>query len=179
MRAPTVKPLLKEIQVFFRSITLAAVAASALSTAAWSQAAQAPAAQQAPPTRAAISQNISARFAELDTNKDGSLTTPEIASAQTQALQRATQVQQQRVEAEFKRLDTNKNNQLSLAEFRAAIGNPRTSETPAQMIAQLDTNKDGKISSAEYAAPPLANFDRFDTNRDGTLSAQEAEALRR
>jgi Ca2+-binding EF-hand superfamily protein len=47
------------------------------------------------------------------------------------------------------------------------------------MIAQLDTNKDGKISSAEYAAPPLANFDRFDTNRDGTLSAQEAEALRR
>jgi len=163
----------------FRSISLAALAATAFSTAAWGQAAQAPAAQQAPPTRAAISQNINARFAELDTNRDGSLGTSEIAAAQTQALQRATQVQQQRVEAEFKRLDTNKNNQVSLAEFRAAIGSPRASETPAQMIAQLDTNKDGKISGAEYSAPPLANFDRVDTNRDGTLSAQEAEALRR
>lgn len=123
-------------------------------------------------------QNIDARFAELDTNKDGALTTAEIAAAQTRALQQATSMQQQRVEAEFNRLDTNKDKALSLAEFKAAAPTVRASETPAQMVAQIDTNKDGKISPAEYRAPPLATFERADTNKDGTLSAQEAQALR-
>jgi hypothetical protein len=158
----------------FRPLTLAAFAALAVPAATL---AQAPA-TQAPPTRAVMIQNIDARFAEIDTNKDGFLATAEIAAAQTQALQQAMAVQQQRIESEFNKLDTNKDKQLSLAEFKAVAAAVRPSSTPAQMIAGLDSSKDGKVSKDEYRAAPLAGFDRADANKNGTIDAQEAQALR-
>ena len=171
----------EENSMSFRSLSLAAVAASVLSTGAWAgQAAQGAAQQQqpaAPPTRAAILQNVDARFTVLDANKDGSVVAAEIQAAQTRAIQQFTAMQKQRLEADFKRLDTSKDNQLSLAEFSAVASPPRPSGTPAEAVAQVDTNKDGKVSQAEYRAPALANFDRADANKDGTLSEQETRAL--
>ena len=95
----------------FRLFPFAAVAASAISAAAFAaptvkaaQAqAQAPAAQRTP-TRADVIRNIDARFAAVDTNKDGSLSAAEVGVAQTRALQAAGVQQQQRIDAEFKRL---------------------------------------------------------------------------
>jgi Ca2+-binding EF-hand superfamily protein len=139
------------------------------------------AASQAPKqvSKTDFTKNLDARFAAIDTNKDGQLSKAEIAAAEAKALQRAQAAEQQRLEAEFRKLDTNHDNQLSLAEFKAAMPAPRLAESPDQMLAALDTNKDGKISAAEYRAPKLANFDRADANHDGILTAQEAAAARR
>ena len=159
-------------------IPAAAAAAPAVQLA---QAATQQPAQQAPKpiTKAEFTANIDARFAAVDTNKDGALSSAEIGVVQQKALQQAAATQQQRIEAEFKKLDTNKDNQLSMAEFRAAAPGVRASETPAQMVAQLDSNKDGKVSATEYRALPLTNFERMDTNKDGIVTPQEVEAARK
>jgi Ca2+-binding EF-hand superfamily protein len=148
------------------------------------QVAQSQAPQQQPAqaprqmTRADFTKTLDARFAEMDTNKDGVLSREEIVAAQTRSLQQAAAVQQQRLEAEFKRLDTNNDGQLSIEEFKAAAPPVRPAQTVEQMLAQLDTNKDGRISAQEFRAAPLANFDRLDTNNDGVVSAQELQAAR-
>jgi Ca2+-binding EF-hand superfamily protein len=168
----------KEMPVFNPIWILAATAVAVPSA----QMAQAQIAQptQAPRqvTKADFTKNLDARFATLDTNKDGVLTKDEISAAQTRALQQAAEAQQQRLQAEFQKLDTNKDNQLSLAEFRAAAQPVRPQQTPDQMIAQLDTNKDGRISAQEYRAPQMTNFDRADANKDGVLTPQEVQAAR-
>lgn len=137
-------------------------------------------ANQAPQqvSKADFTKNVDARFAAVDTNKDGSLSKAEIAAGQAKALQQAQAMEQQRIEAEFAKLDTNHDKSLSLAEFKAVAPSVKASETPDQMIANLDTNKDGKVSAAEYRAQPLANFDKADANHDGILTAQELAAAR-
>lgn len=139
-----------------------------------------PAAQAPKPmTRAEFTTSVDARFAAVDTNKDGALSSAEIAAVQQRSLQQAAATQQQRMEAEFRKLDTNKDSQLSMAEFKAAAPGVRASETPAQMIAQIDSDKNGSISAAEYRALPLANFQRMDANKDGIVTPQEVQAARR
>lgn len=172
--------VLRFIPLATLAAVLPALAAAAPSVKPTPVAVQQPA-QQAPKpmTKAEFTANIDARFAAVDANKDGSLSSAEIAAVQQKALQQAAVNQQQRIEAEFKKLDTNKDNQLSLAEFKAAAPPVRASETPAQMITQLDTNKDGKVSAAEYRAIPMSNFERMDTNKDGIVTPQEVEAARK
>ncbi len=144
--------------------------------------AQAPAQpqQQAPQpiTKADFTKNVDSRFATIDTDKDGSLSTAEIATVHAEAIQQATARQEQQIAAEFAKRDTNKDNQLSMAEFRAAARPLKPTATPAQLVAELDSNKDGKVSIGEYRTPPMASFDRIDINKDGTLTPQEAQAGR-
>ena len=130
-------------------------------------------------TKAEFTTGMQARFAAIDTNKDGFLTRDEIAAVQANALQRATAAREQRMEAEFKKLDTNNDGSLNLAEFKAAAPAVRPAGTPDAMITQLDANKDGKVSPVEYRTPPLANFDKMDANKDGTITPQELEAARK
>jgi Ca2+-binding EF-hand superfamily protein len=130
-------------------------------------------------SKAEFTKNIDARFAAIDTNKDGELSKAEIAAAEAKALQKVQAAEQKRMEVEFGKLDTNHDHQLSLAEFKAGAPAPRIAQSPDKMLAALDTNKDGKISAAEYRAPKVANFDKADTNHDGILTAQEIAAARR
>ena len=152
-----------------------------IASAAGAQATAQQPASQAPQqvTKAQFTQTIDARFAGVDTNKDGQVTKAEITAAQTKALAEAQVAEGQRLEAEFNKLDTNKDKQLSLAEFKAAVPPLKPTETADQMIANVDTNKDGKISAAEYRAQPVANFDKADANHDGILTAEELAAARK
>ena len=136
-----------------------------------------PAPRQRPATRADVLKNSQANFAELDSNKDGSLNKAEVDAAQVRAQQRATTELAERVNEEFKRLDADKNGQLTLAEFRGAAPAVRTNPNASTtIIGRLDTNKDGKITVEEFRGPILAGFDRIDTNKDGTISADERSA---
>ena len=161
-------------------LTLATLASLAIfappvASAAQSNAA-APAAQ--PVTRTALSSQIDASFAKLDSNGDKSLNTAEIDAAQKRQIAEAQGVINKRLETEFSKLDGNKDGQLSLAEFKAAAPTPKTA-TPADLMGQLDKNKDGKVSSDEFRSVPLSNFDRIDTNKDGTISEAEKTAATR
>lgn len=156
---------------------IAAAIAATVSTAALAQSKPAEAPQAM--SKAELTAAISARFAAIDTNKDGFLAQDEIAAVQAKALSQAQAARQERMEAEFKKLDTNNNGSLSLDEFKAAAPPVRAADTPADMLANLDSNKDGKVSAEEYKSKPLANFDRLDSNRDGNLTAAEVSAAAR
>lgn len=135
------------------------------------------AASQQLPKRTDIIANANAKFQELDTSKDGSLSKAEVDAAQVRAHQRATATVAQRVTREFTKLDTDKNGQLSLAEFRAGARPVRTDPNAStEAMKSFDTNKDGKISADEYRRPLLASYDRIDTNKDGTISVAERNA---
>jgi Ca2+-binding EF-hand superfamily protein len=168
--------------VSYRFLSWAAAAAlagvlPALSAAAQTTAPQAkPAQAQANPTRAALMTSLQSNFTSLDTNKDGTLSQPEIAAAETRGLQvRVTQMRAQ-AEAQFTRLDTNKDGQLSKAEFMAAAPSAPAPATGANALAALDKNKDSKVSLDEFRAPMLSSFDRMDTNKDGVISPAERQA---
>lgn len=130
-------------------------------------------------TRAEMTKNVDARFAAIDTNKDGVLTRDEIAAVQSKVLEQAQAARQQRMESEFKKLDTDNNGSLSMAEFRLVAPPVRASETPDAVIAGIDANKDGRVTPDEYRTGPLATFDKADANNDGTITADEVAATRR
>ncbi len=163
--------------MLIRKLFLPAIIAAAATPAVAQDAAQ----PQAPTamTRADMTKNVDARFAAIDTNKDGVLTRDEIAAVQTKVLEQAQAARQQRMEAEFKKLDTDNNGSLSLAEFRLAAPPVRASETPDAVLAGIDSNKDGRITADEYRAGPLATFDKADANNDGTITPEEVAAARR
>lgn len=99
--------------------------------------AQAPAA--APPsapetvTRAQIEQTNKERFAEMDSNKDGFVTTAELAAAA--GPERAARM--------IAHLDTDKDGKVSAAELSARM---------LAMFDAADTNHDGTLSTAEETA---------------------------
>ena len=166
-------PLLSLAAVLAVSVSAPALAAPQL-LGAVQAAAAAPAAPAKPPTRAEVIRSAGTNFAELDTNKDGSLSKAEVDAAQARSQQRATANLTLRINQEFAKLDTDRSGQLSLNEFRAAAPairpNPGAS---AAAIQRLDANKDGRITPEEFRAPILAGFDRIDTNKDGTISDAE------
>lgn len=162
--------------MLIRKLFLPALLAAGATPALAQQATQ----PQAPTamTKAEMTKNIDARFAAIDTNKDGVLVKDEIAAVQSKVLEQAQAARQQRMEAEFKKLDTDNNGALSLAEFKLAAPPVRAGETPDQVLAEIDVDKDGRVTQAEYRTMPLANFDKLDTNKDGTVTAQELAAGR-
>ena len=151
--------------------------ASSLSAQPAGQAKPAQAPQQI--SKADFTKNVDARFAVIDTNKDGNLSSAEIAAMQAKALADAAAAEQKQIEADFKKLDTNNDNSLSLAEFKAAAPALRPRQTAEQMLAELDANKDGKVTAAEYRSGPLAQFEKADADHNGILTAQELQASRR
>jgi Ca2+-binding EF-hand superfamily protein len=128
-------------------------------------------------TRSALSSQLDASFATLDTNKDKNLNKSEVEAAQARNVAQAQATIAKRIEAEFAKLDGNKDGQLSLSEFKGAAPTPKAPPVD-ELMKQLDRNSDGKVSQDEYRALPLGNFDRLDTNKDGTISAQEQAAAK-
>jgi Ca2+-binding EF-hand superfamily protein len=122
-------------------------------------------------------------FDQIDTNRDGIITTAEATAGRA---------------AMFDRLDTDRNGSLSRDEMRASRamqerpmhGGPRPGgrdRGPARTNA--DTNNDGVVTRAEWDARTTASgqeaarrasemFSRLDTNNDGQLSTAELQAGR-
>jgi len=155
--------------------TMIALAISALPVAAAAQSGGTAGAQQM--TRSALSSQLDASFATIDTNKDKNLNKSEVEAAQARNVAQAQATIAKRIEAEFAKLDGNKDGQLSLAEFKVAAPTPKAPPVD-ELMKQLDRNSDGKVSQDEYRALPLGNFDRLDSNKDGTISAQEQAAAK-
>ncbi|WP_420143924.1 EF-hand domain-containing protein [Sphingobium sp.] len=140
-------------------------------------------------SKAELTAALEARFAKMDVDKDGQLTSKD------RDIRR-----QQRLDQRFATLDADKNGQISKAEFaaghqaradrRAEAGKPegrgwgRHHRGPRGGMMQGgrggfgDANKDGTMTKAEFMARPLAMFDRADANKDGFVTADEMKAAR-
>lgn len=144
-------------------------------------------------TRAELTQALTARFAKMDTNGDGTVTKEEREAKRTA-----------RLDTRFTNMDTDKNGQISKTEFAAGHdrcdgdqakrgdrpgkpdGGPRMYGHHGGRMGMMgggfggrgDADKDGTLTRAEYMAGPLAMFDKADANKDGTVTAAEQQAVR-
>lgn len=142
-------------------------------------------------TRAELTQALTARFAKMDTNGDGTVTKEE------REAKRAA-----RLDERFARIDTDKNGQISKAEFAAGHdrrmdGNRRGHGRPdgsvhmrgghmrhadgekmGMMGGRPHANRDAPLTREAFMAQPLAKFDKADANKDGTVTAAERQAAR-
>ena len=149
-------------------------------------------------TRTELVQQVDARFARMDVDKDGKLTPADRAAAH-----------KARADARFAGLDADKNGQVSRAEFDAAgekrmgrrggpeggpgegrghgkmgpggkhhgmHGDKGNRHGPGGMMAGIDANKDSTITLEESRTAALARFDKQDANRDGTVTPAERKA---
>ena len=112
-----------------------------------------------------------AKFADADSNHDGSISQSEWQSA---SLRRASE--------HFQKLDSNRDGKLTQAEMDAGrrMGGRGHGERGERLRA-LDTDGDSQLSRGEIgeSMPRLAaDFDRLDANRDGKLSREEMRAGR-
>ena len=132
-------------------------------------------------TRAELVQRLDARFAKLDTNRDGNI------SAAEQKARRDT-----RVAERFKRLDADSNGSVTLAEMQAAHAKRGDRDERGHhgrrggrhhfgfggFGGNADTNGDGLTSKAEFQAKALAHFDRVDADRNGVVTTAERQQAR-
>jgi Ca2+-binding EF-hand superfamily protein len=146
---------------------------------------KAPAAKAAPreATRADMAKRFDARFAQIDTNKDGSLSRAEVDAARASFVGLTGKVITDQVKQEFALTDKNKDGQASLAEMTAAA--PAEGKAGvAKVLEKLDANNDQQLSQAEFAAaappPKVAGSDdflaRFDADKDVKVTAAEYKA---
>jgi Ca2+-binding EF-hand superfamily protein len=142
--------------------------AAALIAASGAALAQEQAAPQ-PVSKAAFLSAMQGEFAEIDANKDGTVSTAEVDSARNKAV--AT-LAARRAETAFAQLDTDKNGTLTPAEFAKLI--KPADKLPPSPIMGFDANKDGRITTAEYKAGMEARFARLDANKDGVVTPAEA-----
>ena len=158
---------------------LIATALGALATAAPAQSAQAGNEPQAT-SKASLQQRLDARFAQMDSNKDGSLSRAEVQSSHANFVKVAKTAIARRLEQGFTASDTNKDGKVSLAEMTAAA--PAAQKANAgKALQRLDTDKDSHVSLSELTAaapsPKLGDADqfmqRFDADRDGKVTAAE------
>lgn len=130
-----------------------------------------------PITKAELTAQLSADFADLDTSKDGKASRDEVLKRVQKDTTAQIALLGQRRDAAFKKADANGDGSISKAEFDAATPLPQAPPATADpAMAQFDTNKDGTITKAEFEGPTLANFSQLDTNKDGTLSVAEQQA---
>ncbi len=135
------------------------------------------AAQQQAPTRANMLKSLDSTYKAIDTNGDGTLSSPELSAAESKVQQQRIAAIRRRIDGEFTKLDTNKDGSLSRAEFVAAAPtSASTAPNGAAIATKLDTNRDGRITADEFRAPQVAVFDKIDTNHDGTISVTERQA---
>lgn len=133
-----------------------------------------------PVTKAELTAQLTADFADLDSSKDGKLSRDEVLKRVEKDTAAQIALLGQRRDAAFKKADANGDGSLSKAEFEAATPLPKAPAATAEpAMAQFDANKDGAITKAEFEGPTLANFAKLDTNKDGTLSVAEQQAAAR
>ncbi len=156
-------------------LALATTAASVSAASAQSGSAAAPSESSVPNTRPEVIKALDARFANVDSNKDGSLSTAELQTIEAQAIARQKSELSQAVDRAFAKLDTNKDGRLSLEEYRAAAPTiaAKPADNAAALLKLLDADKNGKLSGDEFKRRTLAVFDRLDANKDGTVTAEE------
>jgi len=199
---------------------LIAAAALMAGTAALAQIAPVAKAPAAPPspmahpmadhvmTRAEVTAMVREHFTQMDTNKDGTITTAEIDQGRAQWARHRKDVAGGPMgdpNAAFDRLDTNKDGVISRDEFakaheqrvemrkqleqgakdgkdvqKQALGmhHGMGGMGGAHMLAMADTNKDGKVTLPEAEALALQHFDKMDTNHDGQVTPDERRAAR-
>ena len=130
--------------------------------------------------RAALQARLDARFTQIDTDKNGALSRPEIDAAHSKFVGLTKAAVSTEIRQEFAATDANKDGQATVEEMTAATPAEGRAGVPTA-LAKLDSNKDGKLSLAEFAAavpaPPLGSTDdflaRFDADKDGKVSAAE------
>ena len=117
-------------------------------------------------------ERMEARFAELDTNENGSLSLEEFQAGMPSARYR-----EERKEAHFAEWDTNGDGALSLEEVQAGMPSAqhrgRRGGDPENRLARLDENDDGQLSDAEMSTHLLQMFERLDTDGDDVISEEE------
>ena len=141
-------------------------------------------------SKAELTAALDARFAKMDVDRDGQLTSKD------RDLKR-----QQRLDERFATLDADKNGQISKAEFaaghearadkRAQAGKPDGRSWgkghhrgPGRGMMRGGPGgfgpgaKDGVMTKAQFMAGPIAMFDKADTNKDGFVTADEMKAAR-
>ncbi len=142
---------------------------------------------------AAALPRLATHFDEIDTDKDGFVTSAELhATMKNRHGQHAMQhldkngdglisreetIAKPRLVQHFDELDTNKDGSLSKDELKAGHRKVRQAR-----FAKIDQNNDGHISlpEAESSAPMLAkHFTTIDTNGDGFLTPEELQAAHR
>lgn len=108
----------------------------------------------------ASAQSADARFAELDTNRDGVVDKYEFDS-----------------NAAFSSMDADRNNRVSAAEVEALIG-PQMDGMPsaADRIRGADDNGDGELTEEELRRGAEYRFQWLDTNRDEEVDIAEMRA---
>lgn len=181
--------------------------------------AQAPVAAPVPPaahvapmhdrvqTRAEVVAKVGEHFAQLDANKDGSLTKAEAEAGRAAFKQRLGQkLGERRDPAQaFDRLDSNKDGSISRDEFNTghemrierrmamkdgAPGQPggmghkgmrmhRFGMMGGRMFDMADANKDGRVTLQEATNAAVQHFDMADTNRDGQVTPDERRQMHR
>ncbi len=130
-----------------------------------------------PVTKAALTAQLGADFADLDTSKDGKVSRDEVLKRVVKDTSEQLAILGQRRDAAFKKADANGDGNISKAEFDVATPLPSAPAADAgPAMARFDANKDGSITKAEFEAPTLNNFTSLDANKDGTLSVAEQQA---
>lgn len=128
-----------------------------------------------PTTRAEVIKLLDARFAKIDSNGDGGLTSAELQTIEAQVIASQKAQLAGAVQRAFAKLDTNKDGRLSIEEYGAAAPkmDVKPADNAAELVRLLDTDKNGKISAEEFKRRTLAGFDKLDTNKDGTVTVAE------
>ena len=193
-------------------LTVSAMALVATAAVAVAQPAPtAPMASMAPGkvmVRGDVQAKVRTHFAQLDANKDGAITTAEIAAMKTHHQGMGDMKRHdgpmRDPAAAFDRIDANKDGSISRDEFAkgremriekrivmreggapGAMGKHHMGGgkmgggmAGGHMIAMADTDKDGRITLAEAEAMALKHFDQMDANRDGRVTPEERRAAR-
>lgn len=145
---------------------------------------------RAPLTKAQMLARADARFAALDTNKDGQLSAQELEAGRGEGRRGGRMLahadankdglisraeHRAAAEARFARVDADKDGAIEAGEGRRGFreGSKREGRwfgmRGHRMAMLADANRDGAISRAEFDAAAAQRFARLDTNRDGKL----------
>lgn len=127
-------------------------------------------------SEAAKSPRLAARFADLDVDKDGKLSKPEMPrwGASKHGGRHGHGANGEGRREMMAKLDTNQDSRISRAEASAGEGKL------AARFEQMDVNKDGFIDRADREARARQRMDQWftgaDTDKDGKLSRAEVAA---
>ena len=132
----------------------------------------APQSADEPLARADYLRLMDQEFAAYDADRDGVVTSAEVAAKLQQDLQmQALQANRQL----FAQLDTNQDGMLSLQEFAALAATGQRAD-PSQFMGRVDLDGDGNVTQVEHRRVMLGAFDAIDTNLDGIVTAAELAA---